>query len=242
MFKRHRINILLLALLIILVWYGSGLVMRRAFPDTAVSGQMGDMFGAVNALFSGLALAGVVVAIWFQSKELRLQREELEQTRAELIGQKEQLEAQKMVMSKQYDSMAIQQFENSFYQMLKTHNSLIGMMYDYTDDEYDESVVVGNALFEFVYNKMRRNFWNGHSLYSEQIMPYLFRVETMLSYIDSSEVKSKDMYIRVLRSNFTACEMRIIKMYEENNCGDFGEMFGLMYAYNFYNMLEYEDE
>lgn len=42
------------------------------------------MFGAINALFSGLALAGVVVAILLQRTELQLQREELKMTRTEL--------------------------------------------------------------------------------------------------------------------------------------------------------------
>lgn len=247
--KGYKRIILILALVIVAVWFGSALLMRDVFPDPEVSGQMGDMFGAVNALFSGLALAGVVVAIWFQSKELRLQREELEHTREELVGQKEQLagqkeqlEAQKEVMSQQYDSMAIQQFENSFYQMLKAHNDLIAMMYDYTDEEYDESVTVGNALFEFAYNKMKDSFWDGQDIYFEQIMPYLFRVETILQYIDKSKVHPRDLYVRIFRSNFTACELKIIKLYEDNDCGDFHQMFGLMYKYDFFGMLDYENK
>lgn len=57
-------------------------------------GQFGDQFGAVNALFSGLAFAGLIFTIILQKKELALQREELTQTREELKGQKEQLEEQ----------------------------------------------------------------------------------------------------------------------------------------------------
>lgn len=54
-------------------------------------GTFGDMFGAVNTLFSGLAFAAVVYAILLQRddlqlqrEDLRLQREELRLTRAEL--------------------------------------------------------------------------------------------------------------------------------------------------------------
>ncbi len=47
-------------------------------------GQFGDWFGAVNALFSGLALAGVIVALVMQRKELGYQRKELSLTRAEM--------------------------------------------------------------------------------------------------------------------------------------------------------------
>jgi len=52
--------------------------------DTTVSGTFGDTFGFVNAWFSGLALAGVILAIVMQTIELRYQRKELKQTRDEL--------------------------------------------------------------------------------------------------------------------------------------------------------------
>ncbi len=47
-------------------------------------GTFGDMFGAVNSLFSGLALAGIILTILLQRKELALQRQELRDTREEL--------------------------------------------------------------------------------------------------------------------------------------------------------------
>jgi hypothetical protein len=47
-------------------------------------GTFGDMFGAVNSLFSGLAFAGLIYAILLQQQELALQREELSLTRNEL--------------------------------------------------------------------------------------------------------------------------------------------------------------
>ena len=47
-------------------------------------GTFGDMFGAVNALFSGLAFAGIIYTILLQRTELELQREELRATRQEM--------------------------------------------------------------------------------------------------------------------------------------------------------------
>lgn len=47
-------------------------------------GQFGDMFGAVNTLFSGLAFAGIIYTILLQRNELALQRVELSETREEL--------------------------------------------------------------------------------------------------------------------------------------------------------------
>lgn len=54
------------------------------FWDTNCRGTFGDMFGAVNALFSGLAFAGLIITLIMQHEELGLQRKELAQTNEEL--------------------------------------------------------------------------------------------------------------------------------------------------------------
>jgi hypothetical protein len=43
-------------------------------------GQFGDIFGGVNAFFTGLAFAGVLFTIFLQRKELEWQRKELSET------------------------------------------------------------------------------------------------------------------------------------------------------------------
>lgn len=58
------------------------------------SGQFGDSFGSVNALFTGLGLAGVVYAIVLQSRELELQRQSFEANRR---SEKENAELQSQV-------------------------------------------------------------------------------------------------------------------------------------------------
>ncbi len=63
---------------IILFWGLSGFI---AFNFVDKPGEFGDMFGAINALFSGLALFGIIMSILFQQTELEYQREELIETR-----------------------------------------------------------------------------------------------------------------------------------------------------------------
>lgn len=58
-------------LLILATWWGSGFwINKNINPD--YRGIVGDMFGAVNALFSGLAFAGLIYTITVQRKELSL--------------------------------------------------------------------------------------------------------------------------------------------------------------------------
>ena len=47
-------------------------------------GLVGDTFGSINALFSGLAFAWLIYTIYLQRKELELSKEELKLTRDEL--------------------------------------------------------------------------------------------------------------------------------------------------------------
>jgi hypothetical protein len=74
-----------------------GSLLFFSIPAWEHKGIFGDMFGAVNTLFSGLAFAGVIYAIFLQSEELALQRTELQLTRDELAkataAQSEQAQA-----------------------------------------------------------------------------------------------------------------------------------------------------
>ncbi|MGW0915514.1 DUF6082 family protein [Streptomyces sp. NPDC002784] len=52
---------------------------------------LGDYFGAVSAVFSGVAALLLVATLFFQRRELRMQREELALQRGELIASREEL-------------------------------------------------------------------------------------------------------------------------------------------------------
>ena len=63
------------------------------------------MFGAINALFSGLAFAGIIFTILLQREELKLQRKELELTRDELTRTASSQEASEKALSKQAETL-----------------------------------------------------------------------------------------------------------------------------------------
>jgi len=82
--KDNRI-LIVMAILSILFVFGSCLIVYLYWKggDYEQRGTFGDMFGSVNAVFSGLAFAGIILAIFMQKKELESQREELRDTRSE---------------------------------------------------------------------------------------------------------------------------------------------------------------
>lgn len=71
----------------------------------------GDSFGAVNALISAFAFAGVIVAIFIQRNELRLQRKDL-------ILQRKEFETQN-------DTLKFQRFENTFFNMMSLQQQIV---------------------------------------------------------------------------------------------------------------------
>jgi uncharacterized protein HemX len=102
---RRFISLRMLFFFVFLVWLVAGVVIYHSLSSWQDRGTLGDMFGAVNALFSGLAFAGVIYAIYLQREELSLQRKELELTRREL---KRSAEAQEETVDKMTEQVKMQ--------------------------------------------------------------------------------------------------------------------------------------
>ncbi|MFO1042768.1 MAG: hypothetical protein U0941_13325 [Planctomycetaceae bacterium] len=82
-------RVLAIFVLVILLWLVN--VAAAAVFNWSDLATIGDAFGIVNSLFSGLAFAGVLVALKMQQMELKLQRDELLATREELSLQREEM-------------------------------------------------------------------------------------------------------------------------------------------------------
>lgn len=72
------------------LWLASSFLILYFIDDWPERGTFGDMFGAVNALFSGLAFAGLLYSIFQNKKQILAQQEEL------LLNRKELLKARKV--------------------------------------------------------------------------------------------------------------------------------------------------
>ena len=82
------------AVVVVCLWAVSWGLIWAFEEDPTVRGQFGDMFGAVNALFSGLAFAGVVVVIFLQRRDLEVQQKMLSLQMEELRASREAQESQ----------------------------------------------------------------------------------------------------------------------------------------------------
>jgi septal ring factor EnvC (AmiA/AmiB activator) len=80
-----KVNFLIISIIIVLlIWSISGLTIYLISDNWGDRGTIGDMFGAVNALFSGLAFAALLYTLQLQREEIKLNRTEIALNRNEL--------------------------------------------------------------------------------------------------------------------------------------------------------------
>ncbi|MBK5722084.1 putative phage abortive infection protein [Dysgonomonas sp. Marseille-P4677] len=200
----------------------------------------GDSFGAVNALVSAFAFAGVIVAIVLQRKELRLQREDLELQREELKNTTLELKLQREQFEIQNRTLLLQRFENTFFQMLSLHQELVNNLYftcktktkyeipnevfpnskpeEKEVNEYKE--VKGRDSFYFLYEKAILKF-RGHE-YDDglrRLIYYVSEPNNNISfndlYCNLKEPKLFDHYFRHLFGIINFVDLQIILNKEE---------------------------
>lgn len=160
--------------LFILIWF-----------EPAVRGTIGDMFGSINSLFSGLALAGIILTILLQRQELELQREELKNTREEFVTQNETLK--------------IQRFENTFFNLLNLHHQIVNSIdYSYyknkektrgiqmqtimAPEEKERVEVKGRDFFKLHFDELYIQILEQPQAYKDLYLKYYHALQTDLGH------------------------------------------------------------
>jgi hypothetical protein len=202
---------------VVILW---GLNYYLLIDDVKNRGTIGDMFGAVNALFSGLAFAGVVYAIFLQRKELKLQREELSLTRDELKAQRHEFEEQNKTLKKQ-------RFENTFFQMLSLHNDIVNSM-DMRKRDNLEVISEGRYVFRSITKKIEdairdskkadsesmgfivRVYENIYKSQQAHLGHYFRSLYRIIKFIDESDIEDKKFYTDIVRAQLSNQELQLL--------------------------------
>ncbi len=116
--RNHLLSIMLC--IVLLLFFANFCLIFLPYSKEA-RGTFGDQFGAINALFSGLAFAGLIYTIILQRNDLKLQRQDLELTRKEMEEQTAEFE-------KQNETLKIQRFENTFFNMLSQFQEIVNSL------------------------------------------------------------------------------------------------------------------
>lgn len=131
------------------VWLASFVLIYHYFEDWEECGQFGDLFGSVNALFSGLAFAGLVITIIQQRHDLQLQRQANDQSKKEL--------------NQQNETMKKERFENTFFKMLEVQQSIVNDLY--AADSHSEWVKQDEPNGTFAKEILTKDEYRGRNLF-----------------------------------------------------------------------------
>lgn len=195
------------------LWYGSHL-------EGVERGLFGDMFGAVNALFSGMAFVGVIYAISMQRHEIAIAKEEIRYTKKILDKQQEQLTLQNQETLKQA-------FESTYFQLVRLFTEITnqidlqrmgksGMMVTQGKDVFPvfldrfrkayspaEKTLYGGQDFETSYEA----FYDEHNT---ELGHYFRMLYNIVAFVDKSDVENKNFYAKILRAQLSDAEVAIL--------------------------------
>lgn len=209
--------------------------------DVQTTAQIGDSFGAFNALFSAFAVTALVVSIAIQRNELRVQKQELELTRQEMRQQTEQfvkqtkLDEVKVLDSSMFEylngaKLMKEQFQKNKIELIyhEIHNFLEIDPYqiDYSKDKVLEPYL--NII-----NQFRMGF--------ENIAPWSSTVDLWFQRVDDvKNEKIKIDYKTRYLSFYTHIErfvMYFSHIYLSNECGksELRTKFNLVYEMDSYH-------
>ncbi len=180
-------------------------------------GSFGDMFGGLNALFSGFAFVGIIYTILLQRIELKLQRKELELTR-------NVLEEQRKEMSEQSDTLKLQSFENTFFSMLKLHIDFVEALKTTKHigkGNFEE--IIGREVFTYNRNILKNKYdqcaddavwveqfekWFDSNL--SKFGPYFRLLYNLIRLVDEAGVSNRKRYTDLVRAQLSADELVLI--------------------------------
>lgn len=232
--------------------------------DEQIVANYGDFVGGVvGTLLAFTAAILYYVALREQRKDVKnnqklllLQTQSLEQQIEEFKQQREELEETRKVYERQTNLMELQsrimkqqQFESSFYSMLKVYLDCKGQMNQKEPDcfhKWLKDIELGLSM-QFAektifdrHNEILSSFEELYLNKRDVLSPYFKTVYRVLSLIDRTQNlsdKEKMQYVKIFRAQLSECETKILYYnYQSDISGDARD---LSYKLNFMKHYDY---
>lgn len=226
-FPFKMVIITIIALWILLAF---GVYLLILFKDVGRVGQLGDSFGMVNSIISTLAFG----TLWYS---IRLQKEELSETRTEFAKQSKSLEEQSESMRSQSNLMALQNaqiikqaFETTFFNLQASikdivnnleytanHRAMLAMIHFM--DQYKHGIHRGPHRPQITTEQCRKIFLDQIDQTNGSFDHFVFSLNVAIEYVvNSTEYSStlgvkRDFYLKIIGSTFTIKTLKFLKIY-----------------------------
>lgn len=174
-------------------------------------GTFGDMFGAANSLFSGVAFVGVIYAVSLQRQEVSIAKFEISKTKEILDNQQTQLKLQNLEMQKQ-------SFEGTFFQMLRLFTDLVsGIDIVAPDGKVTDGKDALRVFESRLERRMEQNPGDFNTAYtqfcvrhSSELGHYFRMLYNIFKFVDSSSIENKIFYTNIVRAQLSDPEVSLL--------------------------------
>lgn len=221
-----------------------------------VGGVVGTLLAFTAAILYYVALREQRKDVKNNQKSLSLQTQALEQQIEEFKQQREELEETRKVYERQAELMELQfhimkqqQFESSFYSMLKVYLDCKNQMntkepdcFQKWIDEIEQGLspqFAEKTIFER-HNEIMSSFEDLYLKKRDILSPYFKTVYRILSMIDNTQTladKEKMQYVKIFRAQLSECETKIL--YYNYHSDISGDARNLSYKLNFMKHYDY---
>lgn len=192
---------------------------------------LGDfMAGTVASIWSLAGLFFIYVAFLGQKQQLLNQQVEIMYSQLEVKYTRLELHGQKNEMIQQNNTLRIQKFENTFFQMLNLFNSIVNSMDLRNKRVTSEVISTGRDCFEIFYKRLRsclaqlgddtqdsasieitlRAFDDFYNDNRADVSHYFRTLYHIVKFIDRSEIENKKQYISIVRAQLSSYEQMLL--------------------------------
>lgn len=221
----------IMATIVLVAWTLTLLFLPKLSGSMATAGQTGDMFGIVNALFSGLTLSGLVMTILMQRRQVVLQSDELSLTRREfslqrfegtLFGLIRQLSDHILTINtSRADFSGIPEGGiGSSSRKLTGHNAIREVAGSLPDQIFSKNGAYDAKAGKYEILEMNRTIEEQMTEYrtlfdqrmEEDFAPYMRILYGIFRHIDLSTLSEdrKKMYSRIARAGLSSAELKVV--------------------------------
>ena len=198
--------LIFLFITVFILWILNPIIVGYIYQGMAERGQAGDLFGAVNSLFSGLAFAGIIWSLRLQQTQLEMQKEELKLQREEQIASRIELKGQKEQLQQQSDTFKLQRFENSFFSLLNVHRKYQRNMSPQIYEELKNKIKTFSNSNEL--QVIQIGYFEFYCEYSSVLDQYFKNLYLILKFLESSS--NKNFYAQIISAQLSKYEKLLI--------------------------------
>lgn len=221
--SRHIITVLISLFIIAIVSGGIVVLFYVNYFTGEIStdhdkwGTMGDFFGGtLNPIFGFIGLFALLLTIAIQNKEL--------------ANSTRELATSAKALKEQSESLKTQNFENTFFQMLRLHSNIVNDMFSGDPGSADKGLN-GRDCFKEYYDSFKTHYnrenLNAHgsdehlriiqdsytTFFAEKqsdLGHYFRNLYTIIKFVNNSDIENKKQYVSMVRAQLSSYELSLL--------------------------------